>query len=332
MNMRDRWLHIFRSLAHNKGAKLVALFLAVVVWYAIQPSISFETVAGDVPVQVLLDPGWAVLEQSPSTVDVHFRGSREGIRYLSHEEVEVTVDMRGMTDGESITVPLELGDVRAPSAVRPVFIRPSEVTLSVDQEEDRDVPVRVHIQGDPPEGYEVELVRTIPETVTVSGPRQRLDAIEAIRTTPIDMEGRLQSFRLRVGLVSPSRAWTARMDPERVDVDITLVERSATVAFEALRIKTVVGARIWRDIILEPTHADVELAGRAELLNALTARDVFVYVDLSGLEPGVEHEAPVRVHVPPRVRVERVEPASIQVRVDNDATIAARNEGNREKP
>lgn len=332
MNMRDRALHILRSLARNKWAKIIALILAVIVWYAIQPSISFETVSGDVPVRVLVDPGWAVLEQSSGTVDVHFRGSREGIRYLSHEQVEIVVDIRGMAYEESITVPLDVRDVRAPTAVRPVFIRPSELTLSVDQEVDREVPVRVHIQGNPPEGYEVESVKTTPSVVIVSGPRQRLEAIEAIRTTPIDMEGRLQSFKLRVGLVPPSRTWTARMDPERVDVGITLVERSAAVALEEMRIKALFGARIWREVVLRPTHADVELVGRAELLEALTARDVQVYVDLAGLEPGVEHEVPVRVHVPPRVRLERVVPATVQVRVDNDMTAAPGNAAETGKP
>ncbi len=323
MNMKDRVLHLLRSLSRNKWAKIMALLLAAVSWYAIQPAISFETIVTDVPVRVLLDPGWAVLEQSAGSVDVHFRGSREGIRYLVQEELEVVVDIRGRTYEDSLTVPLELRTVRAPPAVRPVFIRPSEVVLSVDQEEDRQVPVRVHIQGNPPEGYEVESMKATPSMVTVSGPRQRLDAIEAIRTTPIDMEGRLQSFKLRVALVSPSRTWTARMEPERVEVEVVLVERSATVTFEDLRIKSLFGAAPWREVELTPTHATIQLVGRAELLETLAQKDITVYVDLTGVEPGEVREVPVRIHVPPRIRVESVEPPVVRVRVGSEISPTA---------
>lgn len=317
MNMKDKLRLLFKWLSKRKSSKLIALLLAAITWYAIQPSISFETIVSDVPVRVLVDPGWAVLEQSAGTVDVHFRGSREGIRYLTQEQLEVLVDIRGKPYEESITLPLDLSSVRSPSSVRPVFIRPAEVMLSVDQEEDRQVPVRVHVQGNPPEGYEVESMSATPSVVTVRGPRQRLDAIEAIRTTPIDMEGRLQSFKLRVGLVSPSRTWTARMEPERVEVDIMLVERSAKATFDEMRIKALHGATQWSQVEMKPTHASIQLVGRAELLETLTQQDIRVYVDLVGLAPDVEHEVPVLVHLPNRIRLEQIEPATIRVIVGN---------------
>lgn len=330
--MRSRLLQLPRMLSRNKGYKIMALLLAGITWYAIQPSISFESIVSDVPVRVMVDPGWAVLEQSVGSVEVHFRGSREGIRYLAQEEVEVVVDIRGMTYEESITVPLELRAVRSPPAVRPVYIRPSELILTVDQEEDRKVPVRVHVQGNPPEGYEVESMQATPAEVTVSGPRQRLETIEAIRTTPIDMEGRLQSFKLRVDLVSPSRTWTARMEPERVEVEFTLVERSASATFEELRIKAMFGVTSWSKVDMAPTYATLQLIGRSELLDALTPKDIKVYVDLAGLEPGVEHEVPVRVHIPPRIRVGRIEPAFVRVTVRDDVTAVGAGTSDGEGP
>ncbi len=325
MNMKDRLLQrLRRFLLNNKGAKLLALLLAVITWYAIQPSISFETIVSDVPVRVTVDSGWAVLEQSPGSAEVHFRGSREGIRDLPLQQLEVAVDMRGEAYEETITVPLELSDVNAPPAVRPFHIRPSELVLSVDQERGREVPVRPLIQGSPPEGYEVESVTTEPPTVTVSGPRQRLETIEAIRTVPIDMEGRLQSFNVRVDLVSPSRTWTARMDPERVEVQVVLTERAATATFEDLRIRTMTDAARQPAMDVTPTHVTVELVGRAELLNELTPRDIRVYVDLTEIRPeDASQELPVRVHVPARVRVDRLEPATVTIRTNEQPSASS---------
>ncbi len=217
--IRQKW---FEAFTHHKTGKVVALLLAVVVWYTIQPVISFEATISDVPVRVQLDAGCAVLEQSSNAVDVLFRGSREGIRDLRQEQLEVVADARGLTHGESMSVPLELRGGTAPPGVRPVYIHPSEVMLRVDQEADREIAVIADIQGEPPEGYEIERVSVTPSQVTVRGPRQRLKAIEEIRTVPIDMEDRLQSFRLRVGLIPPGRTWTARMEPDFVQVEVTL--------------------------------------------------------------------------------------------------------------
>jgi len=322
--MKDRILHLVRMLLHSKGQKLAAVVIAVVTWYAIQPAISYESVISDVPVRVMVDTGWAVLEQSSSVVDVHFRGSREGIRYLRQDELEVLVDIRGLPYGESLTVPLEVRQVRAPAGVRPFFIRPSELVLSVDQESEKRVPVRVHIQGSPPEGYDVETFVSVPDTVLISGPRLRLDAIDSVRTTPIDLEGRLQSFRLRAGLVPPSRAWVARVDPERVDVDVVLVERSATATLEEVRIRVQQTPGTIRPVELKPSHVTLKLLGRAEVLETLTPRDVQVYVEASMLTPDKEAELPVRVHLPPKVRVEAIVPpvvaASLVVAIPETVT------------
>lgn len=303
------------SINHNKRIKAVSLLLAVITWYAIQPVISFESQLSDVPIRVLVDPGWAVLEQSASVADVHFRGSREAMRYLNQEQIEVVVDMRGRAYENAITVPLDLKQVQAPNGLRPAFIRPSELVLSVDQESEKVVPVRVHIQGSPPEGYEMETFSAVPTEVTISGPRLRLNAIDSIRTTPIDLEGRLQSFKLRVGLVPPSHTWRARIEPERVDVEVNLVERAAKSVFEDVRVKALLIPGQWRQAEIEPTHVTVELEGRSELLDPLTPKDFQVFVDCSGLEPGQRSEVPVQVRLPSKIKAASINPSRVGVTV-----------------
>jgi len=311
--MRNKLAQVMRIFLRNKSQKLAALVIAVATWYAIQPAISYESLISDIPVRVLVDPGWAVLEQSSSMVDVHFRGSREGIRYLRQDELEVQVDIRGMPYGESLTVPLELSHVRAPGGVTPVFIRPAELVLSVDQESEKRVPVRVHIQGNPPEGYDLETATPEPDTVLLSGPRLRLDTIDSVRTTPIDMEGRLQSFRLRAGIVPPSKAWVAKVDPERVDVEVTLVERAASTKLEDVRIRVLQAPGTIRPVEVKPSHVSLTLLGRADALESLTSQDVHVYVEATTLLPGTPTELPLRVHLPPKVRLDTITPDVVTV-------------------
>lgn len=317
MNMNAKKETTTEILTHEKGTKLIALILAVITWYAIQPTISFEQTITDVPVRILLDSGWAVLEQSVSAVDIDFRGSREGLRNLQADDVSMVVDARGLSPGEAVTLPLLTRDVQSPAGVRAVFVRPGEITLNIDQETDRDLPVRVQVQGAPPDGYVVEQIAAEPAKITVRGPRQRLDQIEDIRTVPIDMQGRLQSFKLQVDLIPPSRAWTARLAPERVEVDVQLTEQTARKILEALPVKTLWGAHQWHRNHITPDTVNVEVVGRPDRLEALTLDEIRVYVDMQGIgATELTHTKNVRVHLPADVRLGDVQPGTVEVEVE----------------
>ncbi len=311
--MKDRFIRIQRAVANNKYTKLIALVLAVITWYAVQPAISFETVVSDVPVRIQVDPGWAVLEQSVAAVDVHFRGSREAIRFLSIEQPEVSLDVRGLQYGDSLTMPIPLKNVRAPGGARPVYLRPGEVVLTIDQESEKVVPVKANVQGSPPDGIEVERTVTTPAVVSISGPRQRLETVDSVRTMPIDLEGRLQSFKARVAVVSPSKTWVARMEPERVDVEVVLVERSASAEWKDIAVRAMVSPGKHPHAEITPTRVNVVLKGRAELLDALETDAIQAFVDCSRIDADTRYDLPVTLHLPPRITAEAIEPPVVSV-------------------
>ncbi len=66
---------------------------------------------------------------------------------------------------------------------------------------------------------------------------------------------------------------------------------------------------------------DVELEGNSNVLNAMTAADISVTVDLFGREKG-ENSIPVSVQVPEGVRVASVSPENIQVLIEDKITIS----------
>jgi len=60
---------------------------------------------------------------------------------------------------------------------------------------------------------------------------------------------------------------------------------------------------------------EVVLEGPETQLNALTAQDLRIYVNLSGLGPGMYRIDPV-VLAPPNVRVVNVIPETVEVRIE----------------
>lgn len=302
--------------ARNWPLRGLAVFLAVVVWYAIRAAISHDTLVTDVPVEIHHDEGWAVLERSDETADIRFRGSRADVRDLIREHVRVVIDGRGQSQAGQKTVRIDPSSVRAPSGVRAISVRPETVTFSLDREGERQVPVRADLQGSLPDGYEVSQWSSTPASVLLRGPMTRVETVETIRTAPIELDGREQSFRVRRSLVPPPQLAAAKFDPDRVQVDVTILEEytsSRVLEDVPLSLLTQPGgpAPVW----IEPDRVTVTLQGRADVLRRLDASRVLAFVDASPLAESDEVELPVVI--PPiegGVRLVSVSPSFARVR------------------
>lgn len=315
------WRHslarVVQAVLHNKGAKLIALLLAVIAWYGIQAAISYETVISDIPLAVQAPEGWAVMDLAPKSVDVVFKGARDEIRYLNRDQIKVVLDLRARAPRESMTLPLQPENVTAPGGAFPIYFRPSEVRLQLDQQMNAQLPVKVDFQGAVPDGFDLDKVVCTPATVTLSGPRQRLKPLEAVRTTPVDLEGRIRSFaKQRVPLLQPGENWVARMEPDAVMVDVAIVERSAGATLEDLPVGVLLRPGMRRVAEVWPNKVNVQLRGRSELLKKIDPDNLRAYVDATELEKAAQYDLPVRVAPPAGVTAAGVEPPTVQVHLE----------------
>jgi YbbR domain-containing protein len=304
------------AITRNKGLKLVALVLAGAAWYAIHKTISFEVVIKDVPLKILVDDGWAILDRSVHSVDVLFAGSQGAIRSLDSEHLDVEVDVRGQPRGGSTTVPLLNKQVRGVlGGARAIQVRPPVLTLSLDQEGDAQVPVKVNISAEPPVGYEVEKVVPVPASAKIFGPLQRLKEVDVLRTAPIDLKGRVRSFELRVPVVPPSERWVARIEPDSVLVNVTLAERGTTKEIKDVKVHALVDSELGPSLRIWPNKVEVVLSGRSDLIEGVQRDDLRAYVDCTQLGVTAKYALPVRIDTPPGVLVDSITPPTLEVEV-----------------
>jgi YbbR domain-containing protein len=304
---------LLKAARNNRGLKLVALVLAVITWFTVREITSFTTVVQDVRLDVLLDDGWAVLDRSVDEVDILFRGSQSDIRYLSRDQTRVEVDLRGKSVAGSREVPLGPRNVKVPGGVRAVSVDPSDITLTLDREGERMVAVRANIIGNTPEGYEVEKVVCTPDTIRLQGPQGRLAGIQEVSSVPIDLEGRLQSFALTRTIQPPSETWSARMDPDRVRIDVTLVERSTRKEITDIPVQLLVSPNTPPIQMQAGTRVKLTLKGRLAVLNAMAASNLTAFVDCTVLQPGMSNDLPVHVPIPVGAEIITLEPAQVRV-------------------
>lgn len=298
---------------NNKGTKLVALVLALVVWFTIREVISFEREIADVPIEIALPDGWAVLDRSENAVQVTFRGTKSAVLDMDPKLVKVVIPIEGEQQLDSMFVQMSTKQIEAPGGVRAVKLEPDSMILSIDREESLEIPVRPAIQGTLPDGYEVGTVVSSPPKVTLYGPSRRLRETEFVPTTAIDLAGRLQSFKLSKTIQPPSESWVARVEPESVSVEVEIIERSSVREFADLPVHLLVRPGADPDFVLSSNRVVVILEGRAEVLEALADDAVQVYVSVGGFAENETNLVPVQVNAPLGTILKLVTPDAIVV-------------------
>jgi len=305
-----------RLFLDNKGAKILAFVVACVSWYAIQEIISFEKPLADIPIDVEVEEeGWAVLEKSPQTVSVIFRGPEETIWDMDRKNIRVRLKIKASEAQEVELVPIQLNTIATPRGVRAVMVDPGYVRLRLDQEGQTNVPVKATTINELPQGFEVEELICKPATVNLYGPRQRLDSTDILRTHAIDLESRFQTFTKRVTVAPPSESWGARVEPDVVEVTVKIVERSATREVKGVAVKAMLGGDIPESIQLFPAKVDLVLEGRSETLESFDPSTIQAYVDCSGLAAGATYDLPIKAQLGQGLHVQSMLPRTVEVRL-----------------
>jgi YbbR domain-containing protein len=188
---------------------------------------SYEAGTHRVPVEVTIPTGVRLINITPSSVAVTLTemgtkqlpvvasvrgGAAPGFRVLNPviEPAEVIVSgpediLKGL---RSAVVRIELNNVSQnyvrvlpvtlnSDADLEVSIKPNTVKVTIPvvaENQSKTVPVEAVIQGTPPEGVEVGTVQVEPKQVEISGAPDVIDSITSIKTRPVDLTGREDSF------------------------------------------------------------------------------------------------------------------------------------------
>lgn len=304
---------IWRMLNRNRLMKLFCLLLAFAVWQAVRENTSFEVVVANIPVAVTAGEGLAVFDQSTDTVSIRFRGSRDDIRFISADQVEVKLALVGRNDRLRQTIKFSPRYVKAPSRAHAVQFDPPEITVTVDREVERVLPVKAVFEGELPQSIQLDKTVCTPATVKVRGAERLLSELEQIRTAPILLDGRYNSFKTHVAVAAAAQPWT--VFPERVTVDVELVERVAIRRIENSEVRPLLASDDARAVKVRPEKVAVVLRGSPQKIATLNERDVYTYIDCTELTEPADYEVSVRADVPPGVQVEKIEPAAVQVTV-----------------
>jgi YbbR domain-containing protein len=172
------------------GYKVISLALAIGLWWAVSHDPVAE-VEVTVPIEFHRIP--TNLEISAVNIpeaQVRVRGPERVIHEMRPQEVHVELDLAGVKPGER-TFDLTSQHVGLPRDVEVVQVVPSQVRLSFDIGASKQVPVRPRVIGTFAPGFRIAKVSAEPAEVTIGGPKQRVEAVEAATTDPVDVSGNM---------------------------------------------------------------------------------------------------------------------------------------------
>ncbi|HEV2715948.1 MAG TPA: CdaR family protein [Terriglobales bacterium] len=179
---------VHRYVLHNIGLKLLSLALAVGLWLAVARDPVAE-VAVEVPIEFHHFPeNLEISSENIPQAQIRVRGPERVVRRLRASDVHAEIDLSGVRAGER-TFDLSAHQIRAPHDLEIEQVVPSQLRLGFDTRMTRELEVHPRVIGNFAAGYSIGRVIVDPPSIAVIGPKQRVEAVEAAITDPVDVSG-----------------------------------------------------------------------------------------------------------------------------------------------
>jgi YbbR domain-containing protein len=183
----------------NWVLKLISFFFALFLWYFVAGEDKVDMNVF-IPIEIVNMPRDLVISnQFKKQLEVTVSGQRSLIRGLSDQNISRSVDLSHAKPGKFV-IDNTPDSIPFPWGINVLRLQPSTVTLLIDRLIDKQLPVKPVITGSPAPGYELNSVVLEPSTITITGPKNVLDAEQGLMTNPIDITNMKETTLKQVSL------------------------------------------------------------------------------------------------------------------------------------
>ena len=310
-----RLVRLGQSLRNDWIRKLIALFFAVLVYYAGSERIMEDMVWEDIPVEVQIPEGLVNTNEKPIFVTLHVSGSKQSFRNREKLVGHVTVYERNFKSGEPyrITIAPENFPSVKGITVEKVHTRDQVQYLSLQRKKTRSLPVQVKYSGSGAPDYVYE-ASVIPQNVEVTGPEGSMNDITYVMTEPVPMDASLtESFSYVAKLQKPTGLV---LGTESVQVRVLVRHNITERKFSGIPLHIQYAAGSPRRCDLPVHTVDVVVRGPQELVNKLSPARIHTFVNLADSQDEQSSKLAVRGYVDTEtVEVKGIEPSHVEVKI-----------------
>jgi len=266
--------NIRRWVFDNWPIKLTALVLAAILWAAVATQEeTTHLVAVDLEV---LPPDGRTLTGELPPVHALYTGTARELLKLYVRPPSIRAALPDTITGSEYTLELSLGDLVTSdgAAVRAQRIEPRTITIQLDDVVEQTVRVTHQVTIRPDSGYQIFGPVTVsPPRVTIRGPKEQVERVEAVSTVPLVLE-RVSAPVRRDVPIDTSSLGTVQLSQTSVQISVDVGALSERVL---MGVPVVLRTDLPGQWISDPAAVLVTVRGRTSRLASLTRDSVQVY-------------------------------------------------------
>jgi YbbR domain-containing protein len=210
------------------------------------------------------------------------------------------------------SIPVLEHRIGIPPGLAVTRVTPSYVTVRLEREVVRRVPVLVPYAGKPATGYTALAPQAEPAEAEVRGPESLVASLEVLKTAPVDLAGADAGFKKEVPL-SPGENPDLSLTPSMILVTVSIQADISERTFEAVAVSLENAPGRAR---VEPGVIDITVRGPVNTLKKSGILDqIAVYIDAGDLAPGV-HALKAVIRLPLGLILTEARPELFTVTVD----------------
>ncbi|MBM7562817.1 CdaR family protein [Fusibacter tunisiensis] len=182
----------------------------------------------------------------------------------------------------------------------------------------KEVPIEVDVTGEPSEGYEIVSIRTIPETISVSGHVDTIKSLVEVNADSVILSGdETETLIIEKDLVFPNDILPqSHIGPIQVEVIIEEIQ-TKEFTFDTKEMPVIVGLNF--DYSYEILEADAPIIVRVEdiksIIESLEKDDLQLDLNLSNVDKVGIYRLKINLTSQKQIKKYVIEPANIEVEI-----------------
>ena len=301
MNREKFSFRVPELVRHDFWRKVVALFLALLLYWAIAARLRSDERFSEVPVSLKLPAQMVNRDKEPPKVSIALRGNRVQLAELNPAAIRIRaeIDAASFVPGEPYKLRLRTSEVTGlPPGIRVVDIAPRDLLILIEPVISKNVPIRPRFDSLSllPLDYTVSETRFTPAEVVLSGPASVLESVDAVYTSPIPLDGQVtESFEYQADLRIPEGV---RSNRDRVEAQVDVIKALTLRTFYAVPLRAVQSPEHARNLTpksITPAAVTVAVSGPKGVLSMMHSDELKAYIDLDKLDKPGAFQVPVTV-------------------------------------
>ena len=307
----------FSILTFRNLTGLILFFFIGMGIFLLWPYASIQEADIFIPVDSEKIPEGLIITNGPFTgIEVHVRGPKSIIRTLSDLKIRYTIDLSAVNIGVNI-IPIHQARIPFPNGVSILKINPNSITVKVENEIKKKLPVNISLTGKPAKGFMVVGAEAKPTSVTLRGSEETLGRMDKVLTKPINIKGLSGSFKREVTLDLAENL--NLVDSSKIILATVMInEQLTTITFDNIPVQGDGSLYVYR---ITPPVITIKVKGPVNVIEKLYGTNgVQVYVDLKGLKPGIYNKR-ATITLPVKTTLIDATPEIFKVKIINQKRI-----------